>query len=154
MKATDWGEWAFKIVVFGLQLAVLFGMGRLLYITGGLRLSNPFQKGWGHLHATYSSSAAVRPMDSGAALIGAITYNGTIEIGFDKTEIVLRKTFFSNQLVRIPYSHITLITAPAEHTIFRIPVRTDGVFEVADVSICFKNKVALQLIDRISSTSR
>ncbi|MBX0291564.1 hypothetical protein K3G63_14030 [Hymenobacter sp. HSC-4F20] len=124
-------------------------MGRFLYLMGGLHLTNPFQKGWKHLYQIYGSMTAVRPMHLASACIGAVTYNDTVEIGWDQAELVMRKTFFSDDLVRIPYAHFTLIAAPQQHTIWRIPIRTDGLFAVSGVSIAFKSAVAAQLIERI-----
>ena len=143
------GGWLISAAILAVQVTIVYGFIRLMWVGGGFHIPNPFQPGWGRLHELYGATTATRPMHSTSARIGIVSYGSSIEVGFDAQELVLRKTLFSGALVRIPYAHITVRQAPRRVTVLRIPFRTDGLFSIDGVDILLKSDIASQLITRI-----
>lgn len=144
--------WLIAAAILAVQAVIVYGSIRLLWVGGGLQLPNPFQPGWGRLHELYATTA-IRPMHSTSAKIGIVSYGGSMEVGFDTQELVLRKTFFSSALVRIPYAHFTVKHAPRQVTVLLIPFRTDRLFSVGGVEILLKTDIANQLIAKMEGAT-
>lgn len=142
--------WLITVLIFGVQATMVYGFFRLVYVGGGFQFPNPFQKGWSELYAAYGVTTDIPRLQSTSAQIGMVTYKDFIEIGFGEHAWFLRKTFFSNKAVRIPYAAVTVVKPPARHTVLLIPVHTDGLFAVQGARILLKRQDAETLLARIA----
>ncbi|UYZ62566.1 hypothetical protein [Hymenobacter weizhouensis] len=148
MNSADVTGWAVKLLVFGLQAALLYAGVRLYKLSGGFVL-NPFQPGWSKLEQTYASTTPMTGMDAGSARIGLTSYSGTLYLGFDAQELVMQKMFFGKTLLRIPYARISCTTPPRRETVLGISIQLDGVFVVDGVEIGLKADTARELLARL-----
>jgi hypothetical protein len=150
MALTDLSGWLVSILIFAVQATMVYGFCRLLYIGGGIQLPNPFQKGWSTLHAAYASSGPTPPLQSVSARVGMVNYGSGMALGLGEDALFLRRSLLGEQTVRIPYAAVTLVRAPGRNTVLRIPVRTDGLFEVQGVRILLRWGVAETLVARLA----
>jgi hypothetical protein len=147
-------SWALTALVAVVQATMVYGFARLLYIGGGFQFPNPFQKGWSSLHAAYGTTEALPPLQTTSARIGMVSYKDVIDIGFGEAALFLRKRFWGEQTVRIPYADIILLRPPGRNTVLRIPVRTDGLFVVQGVRLLIRWNVAEQLVARLAAPAQ
>ena len=142
------GIWLLKGVGFALQLCFLYAMGRLIYL--GRPVLNPFKKGLSDLRADFGIDAPPPGMQSTSAMIGIVSYKGTISIKLDAEGMYLGKSFLGNTYVYIPYRAIQITTPPRRVTVLRIPFVLDGLFTVNGVEISLKTNQAKALIEAIA----
>ena len=148
MTVSEVGWWLVRVLIFSLQIAFVYALIRLFII--GRPTLNPFKKGWSHLYSVYGTTTDPARMETTSAMIGIVTYSGTMSIAFEDTSIILKKQFFGSRLVRIPYRDITIVTPPRRVTVLRIPVYLDGLFEAAGVEISLKRPFAKRLIEELA----
>jgi|GEM_PF-5743228 len=149
MSSSSLLSWLLSLLLFGVQATMIYGFFRLLYVGGGFQLPNPFQKGWTTLHAAYGTTEASPTLQTTSARIGMVSYKGVVSIGFGEEVVWLRKSFLGEQTVKIPYADIALVRPPGRNTVLRIPVRTDGLFDVRGVRILLRWDVAETLVARL-----
>lgn len=144
------GNWLLTLLIFGVQGLMVYGIGRLLYVGGGIEIPNPFQPGWSTLFATYGLEKGIHCLETISTSIGAVTHRDTAGIRFEEQHLLLSIGVHHPKTARIPYPDIQLIKEPGENTVLRIKVRTDGVFTMGGVKVSLQNKEARQLMARLA----
>ncbi|MGY3089625.1 hypothetical protein ACVWYF_002673 [Hymenobacter sp. UYAg731] len=142
------GGWLVTALIFAVQLAFFYTMGRLFYL--GRPVFNPFKKGLSDLRADFGIDAPPPGMQSTSAMIGSVTYKHTLYIKLDAEGMCLGKNFLGKRYVYIPYHAIRITTPPRRVTILRIPFVLDGAFAVNGVDISLKTDQAKALIEAIA----
>ena len=147
MTKEDLIGWSVRLGVFAIQGTFLYASVRLIIL--GRPMINPFKNGWSSLRTLYGVAAAPAGMRSTAALIGSITYKGTVSVGFGPDSLHLGRSFLGSSYVSIPYAAVAITHPPRRVTVLRIPFVLDGGFQVrgADVDFTLKTDVAKELIE-------
>lgn len=147
------GKWLATCALLGLQAAFLYVFGRFLTLGGGLVL-NPFQPGWSTLAGRYSTSQCPPRMASASARVGFVTYKNLLSLAYGPGELFLKKEWGGMSCLHIPYHDLRVVQPPRRHTILRIPLRTDGLFEAAGVRLALPTAEARALIEELAYAER